>query len=239
MLANCYQQNGNTDSAAWYATFFKQKDDSINLLINRANIGFIRLKLDYENKEQEAELLQIEKKSEILKRNVLLVSLLVLAGLAILLYNRQRLKTKLHQQQKALAQADAHAAKKELTIFTQLLLDKNEQIEKLNESLNQQQQINTDELVHQTLLTDYDWNQFKELFEKTSPGYFNRLKNTAPGITAAEMRLAALIKLNMDNKQMASMQGVSLGTIRVTKSRLRQKLNIAADDAFENFIKSI
>jgi DNA-binding CsgD family transcriptional regulator len=239
ILAECFEKMGLQDSAIFYNRFYYRNTDSINQIIARNKFSLVRLKLDFDKTNTEILMVKKERSTEILRRNFLLILLSLVFTLAILFYNRQRLKNKLQSQQKIIAETEAEAAKKELNLFTQLLLEKNEQIEQLNQTLSEQQQLNTDELIHKTLLTDYDWNTFKDLFEKINTGFFNRLKEAAVGITSAEMRLAALVKLNMDNKQMASMQGVSVGTIRGTKSRLRQKLSITAEEDLENFIKNI
>jgi hypothetical protein len=169
----------------------------------------------------------------------LLVALAALLVIGWLLFNRQRLKTKLAEQKQALAENETASAREQLSIFTQTLLEKNRQIETLNASLVQQSAAVSDELIHQTLLTDYDWNKFKELFEKLHPGFFPALKKVAPAITPSELRLAALIKLNLDNKQMASMQGISVSSLRGNKTRLRQKLNILPETDLEDVIRGI
>lgn len=55
-----------------------------------------------------------------------------------------------------------------------------------------------------TILTEQEWNIFKELFEKTYPMFFQRLKTKSPRITVAEQRNAALTRLQLSTKQMAS-----------------------------------
>ena len=90
-----------------------------------------------------------------------------------------------------------------------------------------------------TLLTDHDWLNFKDTFERLYPGFFERLKATAPGVTSAETRLAALMKLNLGSKEMAVMQGISPGAVRVTKSRLRTRLSLSARDSLEEFIQKL
>lgn len=238
LLADVYLELHHKDSSSWYTRFHKQLDDSLNTVISQNNYNFIQLRLDFEKQEQQAALLKKEKNAEILKRNVLLISLVALVLLTLLLYNRMQLKLKISRQQQELASAETQAAKKQLEIFTETLLQKNEQIEALSRSL-QFQHNNTDDLIHQTLLTEEDWRRFKELFEKIHPFFFSKLKQKTPTITTAEIRLAALIRLNLDNKQMASMQGISLSGLRATKSRLRQKMNLAADEDLDTIIKSL
>lgn len=239
IIAGCYRKMGWHDSADYFYKEHFRLADSINKTAGKNNYNAIQLKLAYERNAQEFKLIKQERQAEITRRNLLLVALAFLIVIGWLLYNRQRLKIKLVEQQKLTAEAEYASAQKQLQIFTQTLLEKNEQIDQLNNSLLQQTSATNDELIHQTLLTDYDWNRFKELFEKINPDFFTRLKNIAPGITQSEMRLAALIKLNLDNKQMASMQGISLSSLRGNKTRLRQKLNISAETDLEEMIKTL
>ena len=237
--ANCYRKMGSHDSADYFFKMHYALNDSINQAVNKSNFNTIQMRLNFEKNEHDFKIIKSQRQAEINERNLLLVAILALLTLGLLLFNRQRLKIKLALQQKEIAQAEKKSAKEQLQIFTDILLEKNEQIENLNASLQKQNTINTDELIHQTLLTDYDWNRFKDLFEKTYPHFFTTLKNAATNITQAEMRLAALIKLNLDNKQMASMQGISVSSLRGYKTRLRQKLNISAEIDLEELIKGL
>lgn len=236
---DCYRKMGRHDSADYFLQQHYRLSDSLNLVVHRNNYNTVQLRMAFDNSLHESELLRKERETEVTRRNLLLASLLAILFAGLLLYNRQRLKIKLTRQQKEIAEAEKNSAKEQLQIFTQTLLEKNEQIEELTASLKQQTIMANDELIHQTLLTEYDWNRFKELFEKTHPDFFNRIKTAAPGITQSEMRLAALIKLNLDNKQMASMQGISVSSLRGNKTRLRQKLNISAETDLEELIKNL
>lgn len=235
----CFKKMGLADSAEYFLKKQYHLSDSLNKVISANNFTTVELKLSYEKSNQEYKLLKKEREAEVTRRNLLILALTSTGLIGLLLYNRQRLRTKLALQQRSIAEAEKDAAKNQLQLFTQTLLEKNEQIEQLNASLQQQAVVTNDELIHQTLLTDYDWNRFKELFEKIHPAFFARLKNMAPGITQSEMRLAALIKLNLDNKQMASMQGISVSSLRGNKTRLRQKLNISAETDLEEVVRQL
>src|SRR4029079_1823906 len=167
------------------------------------------------------------------KRNFLVVAILLLSIITILVLNRQRLQSRHRQQlalqQKAAAEAETAAAKDQLTLFTQNVIEKTALIENLQQQLQQQelnkeQQQLVEELSHQTILTEQDWEKFKWLFEKLHPGFFNRLKEKTPGITIAELRMASLTRLQLSTKEMASMLGISLDSVRKTRLRLRQRL---------------
>ena len=77
------------------------------------------------------------------------------------------------------------------------------------------------------------------MFDKVNPRFIPQLKSIAPDITTAEIRLAALVKLNLGNKHIASMLGIGTDAVRKTKSRLRQRLQIDNETELEDFIKKI
>ena len=237
--AACYRNLGYHDSADLFLDRYYYLTDSINRSVSAQNFNTVQLKLAHEKNEYEYNLLKKQRQAELMRRNLLLIVLVALSFIGWLLFNRQRLRTKLARQQQAIAENETASAKEQLAIFTQTLLEKNGQIEKLNASLVQQTVATNDELIHQSLLTDYDWNKFKELFEKIHPAFFMNLKSRAPVITQSEMRLAALIKLNLDNKQMASMQGISVSSLRGNKTRLRQKLALPPETDLDELIKSL
>jgi len=237
--AALYRSLGLHDSADLFLDRHYHIADSINRVVSAQNFNTVQLRLAHEKNAYEYSLLQKQRQAEVIRRNLLLVAFGAMVFIGWLLYNRQKLKTGLARQKQALAEAETASAREQLAIFTQTLLEKNRQIEQLNASLVQQMTAVSDELIHQTLLTDYDWNKFRDLFEKLHPGFFPALKKMAPAITQSEMRLAALLKLNLDNKQMASMQGISVSSLRGNKTRLRQKLNISPEMDLEDVIREL
>ncbi|MGH2644361.1 MAG: helix-turn-helix transcriptional regulator, partial [Chitinophagaceae bacterium] len=90
-----------------------------------------------------------------------------------------------------------------------------------------------------TILTDDDWRNFKESFEKVYPGYWIRLELKFPNLTLSEKRFMALSRLGMDNKEMAAASGVSPQTIRVLTYRMRKKLFIAETSDLKEIANSI
>lgn len=75
------------------------------------------------------------------------------------------------------------------------------------------------------ILTDDDWFDFQDNFEKIFPEYVYALKNYKPNLTPSEIRYLMLIKLGLNNKEMARALVVSEAAIRMTWSRVRKKLN--------------
>lgn len=247
-MADAYRSAGNSDSFNHYFGLYSRLHDSVQTVVVRSSLDVAQMRIDQEKNRYTVQLLQREKQSEELKRNFLIVAILLLCVITVLVLNRQRLQLKHRQQlalqQTATAEAETAAAKDQLTLFTQNVIEKTALIENLQQQLQQQelnkeQQQLVEELSHQTILTEQDWEKFKWLFEKLHPGFFNRLKEKTPGITIAELRMAALTRLQLSTKEMAAMLGISIDSVRKTRLRLRQRLQIPEEANLEQSITGL
>jgi DNA-binding CsgD family transcriptional regulator len=131
-----------------------------------------------------------------------------------------------------------------MQMFTFNIIEKTNLIEKLEQQMQDNnsfagQQETIAILSNLTILTEQDWNQFKELFEKMYPMFFQRLKAISPDITVAEQRMAALTRLQLTTRQMASMQGISPDSVHKTRQRLRQRLGLSNETNLEEYFASI
>lgn len=145
---------------------------------------------------------------------------------------------------------ELHATEREMRALLSTMFDKNKVIFELQEqveSFEKNKHSRTDsekeamlnDLQSFSLLTENDWIEFKRLFEKLNPGFFDFFHEKFPETTSAEVRLAALIKLNLSNLEMARTLAISPDSVRKTNLRLRKKLSIESLDDLTRFIKGI
>jgi hypothetical protein len=175
------------------------------------------------------------------------IGLLILLILISILYTkRKNLRHKLLQQQleteNKIAAQELLAAQQELNNFTKRIQEKNElleqftlEIEELQILTNKKEGEKTEalnKLKQAVILTNDDWDNYKELFDKAYPNFSNKLKEKHPTITQAEIRYLMFSKLNLSNKEMAASLGIGLEGIRSLKHRVKQKLN----EDFEAFM---
>jgi DNA-directed RNA polymerase specialized sigma24 family protein len=95
------------------------------------------------------------------------------------------------------------------------------------------------QLRHSTILTDSDWEYFRDLFEKAHPGFLQRLKEKIPGLTPAETRFIVLSKLELSGKEMAAMLGIGTDAIRQLRSRVKKKLNLQEESSLDDIVNHI
>jgi len=214
------------------------------------------LEVSYQTKEKEIEiqLLRANQQAEVARRNLLLVIFSISIALAGILLHYWRVKFR--RAQLALA-----GHQRQLHEFAHLLLDKNTRLGELEVALNATQtntvetiEPDTDEtapsahgiysndfdqdLYNRRILTDTDWEVFKNYFERGHPGYLQRLRTSFPKLSGAEERLLLLIKLNFNSNEVASTLGISKDSVKKGRQRLRKRLGLQTNEDLEQFIQS-
>ena len=246
--ADVYRVLGNSDSFYQYSQLYNNLHDSIERAIVNSRLEIARLRLDNQSNVSEIRDLQKEKNAEIQERNYIIAAIVFVAIVGLLIINRQRLKSRFQRQlafqQRVAAEKELTSAKEQLDMFTQSIIEKTRVIEQLEQQvatkpLTDEQQQLASELSRQTILTEEDWEKFKTLFEKIYPGFFLKLKEMVPDITVAEQRMAALIRLHLNTKQMASMLGISTDSVYKIRQRLRKRLQLNDELDTETFLTKI
>ncbi len=169
----------------------------------------------------------------------------------------------IHKSQQALTEADVnflHLKEKQLKdqvefrdkqITTQSLnlVQKNEALksvkEKLEELAKSHQRISGQDirkvlkLIDESFKHDKDWEDFKLYFEQIYTGFYAKLKVNCPSLTTLELRHCALIRLNLSVNECASILGISPDSVKVSRSRIRKKLELDQGQNMTDFILSI
>jgi len=246
--AEIYRALGSDDSAYKYSQLYNHLHDSVERAVADSRLEISRIRLDNIQNALTIKNLNDERHAEQLKRNFILAAILMCSLIAILIVNGQRRKSthsqQLAVQQKQTAEAEMKAAKEQLNMFRDNIIEKTNLIEKLQEQISHKQEVAEQsgivaELSQQTILTEADWDKFRKLFERIYPGFFIKLKEKAPGITVAEQRMAALTRLHLTTKHMASMLGISADSVHKTRQRLRQRLQVHSDSNLDELIRAI
>jgi DNA-binding CsgD family transcriptional regulator len=69
--------------------------------------------------------------------------------------------------------------------------------------------------------------------------FFDSLKAKYPTLNSYDLKLCALIKLNLDTKEIATIMDISPESVKVARSRLRKKLQLDPSDNLSSFITQI
>ncbi|MFK5855295.1 MAG: tetratricopeptide repeat protein [Bacteroidota bacterium] len=217
--------------------------------------------------EHQQEIEKSEKQSqEIVFGGILIVFILVLIGI---LHKRkkdkqiQRQKEIVHKKEKELATAELEKSKLKEEELQQSILYKSKQLSthalhmmQKNTMLHEMQsdiktlskkasiddksdfkRINMQ--INQSLRSHKDWDVFKLYFEDVNKNFYEKLNEINPELTTNDHRLCALIKLNMNSKEMASVLNVAPNSIKSSRYRLKKKLGLDVEADLEEFIRGL
>ncbi|MBU2652312.1 MAG: tetratricopeptide repeat protein [Bacteroidetes bacterium] len=83
------------------------------------------------------------------------------------------------------------------------------------------------------------WQEFDTIFKNIHNKFYEKLLEKCPDLTASEIKIAALLKLNLSTKEIASITMKSEEGIKSTRYRLRKKLNISSDENLIPFLMQL
>ena len=200
-------------------------------------------------KKQEIDLLQQQARFDDLMRNILIAGLIFLVILGYLVVNQLQLRIKNSKLRERELQRELDFKSRELTTYTLNFIQKNEIMEELKGSIDQLQKSSDPHLskklgglhrlVDHSFNLDKDWQEFKLYFEQVHPHFFAQMSRRFPGLTSSEMRLCALVKLNLSMKESSTILGISPDSVKTARYRLRKKLNLANELNLSDFIRDI
>lgn len=98
-----------------------------------------------------------------------------------------------------------------------------------NEKVNQ----NINHIVSglESQLKNNSWNEFEKVFTNIHSDFFRKLLSACPDLTSSEIKIAALLKLNLSTKEIAAITFKSEAGIKSTRYRLRKKLHLDNDES--------
>ena len=247
-----FYQTKNPKKALNYHKIYTDYKDSIFNLDKQRLIEQYQVKYDVLNQEKKLDDLKREnniKQSRIYFSVVGFGSILIIACLIILLLLLKRRKERtIYKLSSKILNDQVRYQKNQLQIYTHNLLTKSKIINELKEQikiLNLSQKTDDfdsekkiGELITSKILTDADWHNFKVNFESVYPGVIVKLRNNYPDLTEAEQRLFLLMLLKMDTKEIATILGISIDSVRKSRYRLKKKLLLESEDNLEDFITS-
>ena len=252
-VSHAYYDLGDYKRSVDYLVENIELEDSLsNVEIKQKSLLYQR-KYDLSKKESEIERLKIEKDLEVSEKKYLSIglfsSLMVLALIAIIFQLRSKKRAqskKILEMQLASVKQENEQNKLALSNYTKELMLKNQRLMSLDQEVEAKEAELTemrnskaeelDQLSEMKLLTVQDWVKFKTLFEKIYPQFFDRLNTAKISFTKGEKRLMALMKLQMENFEIADTLGISSESVAKSKFRLKKKLNEIDSTSLEDFV---
>lgn len=82
-------------------------------------------------------------------------------------------------------------------------------------------------------------NTFEIQIDELHQEFYKKLKNSFPGLSNHDLRLCAYLKIGLNSKEIADILNILPSSAFISRSRLRKKLDINADEDLYEFLNSI
>lgn len=267
ILAKCYANLNDLDKAYRYAMESSEIEDSIEFQERRQKSIFSLIGHEIESNEKELtlknnKLAQTKRVYQILL--VVLIPLLILLAAAIF----YRIKLKQSKEKAAIQEAytktleqkvkertlelesahntiqeakerenislailnQEHAELLEVTIKKMETWQKQSSVEEFQPAIN--------ELKNAKNKAD-EWGSFMMHFERIHPSFTQTLQSMYPELNANDLRHCAYIKLGMSRKQVADSLHSTENAVKLTRNRIKKKMDLSAEDSLRSHISSI
>jgi tetratricopeptide (TPR) repeat protein/DNA-binding CsgD family transcriptional regulator len=262
-LVQASKATGDFETALTYEQHVTVCKDSLSSASARLKTNELLVKYDSEMTEKEVVSLKAEKRNQITIVILLIALVSLIAVLISLLMVRYKTKAKLSKTEQVALEATLQSRNetehnlkselefkvKELTSFTlhliqrkEMLMSIREEIQEIRSKVDGEVRLKLGKIMGTISLSqrqDKDWDNFKVYFEQVHQGFFDNLHALHPELNANDLRLCALIKLNLDTRQIASVMDIAPESAKVARHRIRKKLGLTNQDELHVFFSKI
>ncbi len=135
----------------------------------------------------------------------------------------------------------------EIANSTMELVEKNKMLLMVKDRLKniqEEKDIETRNVIIRKMLRSIDrdlnnkekWKIFEENFDEVHEDFMSRFKEKHPNITAKDMRLCGLLRMNLSSKEIAPLLRISIRSVEISRYRLRKKIELPHDVNLTDYI---
>ena len=82
------------------------------------------------------------------------------------------------------------------------------------------------------------WEQFSLYFDQVNQNFTTELLKKHPGLTQNDLRMCALTRLNMSNKEIAALLNISVTGVEKSRYRLKKRLGLTAEENLAEHLRA-
>lgn len=260
-LIDLKKQQGDYNKALSFQEEKLRINDTLNSWEKQKMVKSLEIQFDISEKDKQLKLIQKEKDIALLINYLLWGTLgfliIISAGIILFLKRINKRDKLLLQTKEALVKAieeqkrlkeqqmqnEIEFKESQLSAMTFQMLQKNGLMQELKERLEQDKNISDDnglsKIISKGLNHDKEWSDFNSYFESINKNFYARLKQAYPDISPNDLKICALIKLNLSIKEMAGILNISPDSVKTARYRLRKKLQLNTEDNLTDFILNL
>ena len=94
-------------------------------------------------------------------------------------------------------------------------------------------------LIKPAINSENDWKTFQKHFESVHPKFFSELRKKGRNLTENELKHCAYVQMQLTNKEVANMTGISPDSVKMARSRIKKKLNLINGQPLSSFLNAL
>ncbi|MCU0440154.1 MAG: tetratricopeptide repeat protein [Raineya sp.] len=251
-LAEIYENQQNKSQAYVYLKLYLQVRDSLLQIRIKNNVAFLQAQYEFDKVQKQKETQIKEQRLWIAIEALSIIGFIVFTLVIYRLYSLQSIKKKLElenillsqkaeKERNARLQEELALADRNLTIKALQLHEKNEALIGIRHELEKEDKLDkkVDKIIDHTINLEEDWEDFKKHFEEVHPLFFKYLQTNHHKLSQNDLKHCAYIRLGLDNKQIAHLMNVGTDSLKVSRTRLRKKLDLPMETDLFKFLSDI
>lgn len=84
--------------------------------------------------------------------------------------------------------------------------------------------------------SDQSWEEFETWFTEVHTDFFSQLRSGHPELSQREIKVCALLKLNLLSKDIANLMNIQVNTVDIYRHRIRKKIGLNTDENLNQFL---
>jgi len=255
--ADNLQKMGQHDQAYTYLRLHNKVKDS--LLSDSFEKRLADFETKYKTLEKQRKIEQLENKQR-LQKTKLMVYQLAGGGLLLIFVSGGFFLHQKRKKEKEIARLELEKSQlkskqlaeqlelknRQLTTHALNMMQKNKLLNAFSDRIVEIEKISAQEVkqklkrirreINHLIHSEEDWDTFKSYFEQVNKEFLDKIKKVNPDLTQNDLRLAALCKLNMSNKEIASILNITHQSVKNALYRLKNKLDLESGTDLKEFI---
>ena len=259
-LSIAYEAIGNYKSALGYNQRYMILKDSLftsektkEITRNEMNYQFEKKQLKDSMAYQKREMVQQMAYEKTIRKEhrrfyITLLAALVIIGFLLALYLRYRQSLQLKKVENELLNSEIEYKKKDLTNLAIRITNNQEWAESLGNQLEVlktstgrkrvKELENLEAEIKNKIWVNRDSNDFYKQIDELSSAFYDKLITRFKGLSKTDIRLCSLIRLNLNTKQIATLQNINPSSVKMSRNRLRKKLNLTPEEDLTAFLRA-
>jgi tetratricopeptide (TPR) repeat protein len=244
-ISLAYEKKGDIKSALEYYKQYKVASDIAAKKLSDKKLLDIQTQWEVEKKDEQIKLLDKEK--QLAKQKVLIYGIgsiaLLILGISIFIYKQYK-----NREKQLLLQVKVNEAsfkidlKNRELIYKAMLLSQQEQtLTNIKEELlNINVETSASKEFILRMISDIDlqlkqntMDDFEKYFIEVHPTFYSNLKEKYPELAPAEMKVCALLRLNLNSKDIASITHKTTRSVETIRTNIRKKMGLTKENLYE------